>query len=80
MIDEEDVIGILAVWGPDLKAEDFPGLSVFANQVATAIKNTRLYDQAQKEIAERTQAEARSQAALKEKEVLLKGSPPPGEK
>jgi two-component sensor histidine kinase len=72
MLNEEDVIGILAVWGPDLRHEDIPGLSVFANQVTTAIRNTRLYDQAQEEIINRTQAEARVQTALNEKEVLLK--------
>lgn len=69
---EEDVFGILAVWGPSLRHEDIPGLSVFANQVATAIKNARLYEQAQKEIVERKQAEVRIQQALNEKEVLLK--------
>ena len=72
MISEEDVIGILAVWGHNLSQEDVPGLSVFVNQVAYAIRNTRLYDQAQKEIFERTQAETRIREALKEKDVLLK--------
>jgi PAS domain S-box-containing protein len=72
MINEEDVIGILAVWGHDLNLDDIPGLSVFANQVAYAIRNTRLYDHAQKEISERTLAETRVREALKEKEVLLK--------
>ena len=72
MISEEDVIGILAVWGPDLRHEDIPGLSVFSNQVATAIRNTRLYDQAQEEIVHRTQAEAHTRETLQEKEVLLK--------
>jgi two-component sensor histidine kinase len=72
MISEEDVIGILAVWGHNLSQEDIPGLSVFVNQVAYAIRNTRLYDQAQKEIFERTQAETRIREALKEKDVLLK--------
>jgi two-component sensor histidine kinase len=62
----------MAVWGYDLKHEDIPGLSVFANQVAYAIRNTRLYDHAQKEIYERTQAEIRVREALQEKEVLLK--------
>jgi hypothetical protein len=71
IINEEDVIGILAVWGPDLKEEDIPGLTVFANQVATAIRNTRLYDQAQKEIIVRTEAESQVRTALNEKEVLL---------
>ena len=54
MISEEDVIGILAVWGPSIRQDDIPGLSVFANQVATAIRNTTLYNQAQHEILIRT--------------------------
>ena len=72
MISDEDVIGILAVWGPNLREEDVPGLSVFANQVATAIRNSSLYNQAQNEIFIRAQTEARIQAALNEKEVLLR--------
>jgi len=72
LINGEDVIGILAVWGPDLRREDIPGLSVFANQVSTAIVNARLYNQAQKEIVTRTQAESHIREALREKEILLK--------
>jgi two-component sensor histidine kinase len=72
MINAEDVIGIMAVWGPDLELGDIPGLSVFANQVATAIRNSRLYEQAQHEITQRMEAEAQIRAALHEKEVLLK--------
>jgi two-component sensor histidine kinase len=72
MLSEEKVVGILSVWGAGLKPEDIPALSVFANQVATALKNAQLYAQAQTEIAERTQAEAQIRAALTEKEVLLK--------
>ncbi|MDR3577554.1 MAG: histidine kinase dimerization/phosphoacceptor domain -containing protein [Anaerolineaceae bacterium] len=72
MMSEEIVIGLMVVWGPDLKNEDIHGLSVFANQVATAVRNTRLYDLAQKEIIERTQTEARIKEALNEKDVLLK--------
>jgi two-component sensor histidine kinase/PAS domain-containing protein len=72
VINEEDVIGIFAVWGGNLHREDIHGLSVFTNQLATAIKNTRLYNQAQKEIAERTLAEEKIREALSEKEILLK--------
>ena len=72
LISGEDVIGILAVWGPDLMREDIPGFSVFANQVATAIVNAHLFNQAQKEIVTRTQAESRIREALGEKEILLK--------
>lgn len=69
---EEEVIGVMAVWGARLRPEDIPALSVFANQVATAISNSKLYELAQKEIIERTQTETRIRAALDEKEILLK--------
>jgi two-component sensor histidine kinase len=72
MISEEDVIGILSVWGKELRKEDIPALSIFANQVATALRNAQLYAKAQSEIIERTQAERRIRDALTEKEVLLK--------
>lgn len=72
MINDEDVIGILAVWGKDLEMEDIPALNIFANQVATAIKNSRLYIKAQNEIIERKQTEIQIREALTEKEVLLK--------
>jgi two-component sensor histidine kinase len=72
MISEEEVVGILSVWGPDLRQADIPGLSVFANQLAAALRNAQLYNRAQKEIAERIQGEGRILEALGEKEVLLK--------
>jgi two-component sensor histidine kinase len=72
LISEERTIGALPIWGADLKPSDNPILSVFANQVSTAMKNARLFDQAQKEIVERTQAEAIIRQALDEKEILLK--------
>ncbi len=62
---DEDVIGVLSVWGSTLRQNDLPALSVFASQLATAIKNTRLLQQAQERLEERT-------ALLNEKEVLLK--------
>ena len=43
LIIDERVIGILAVWGPNLHADDLPGLSIFANQVATAIERINLH-------------------------------------
>ncbi len=72
LIINEEVVGILGVWGSDLCIDDLPGLTVFANQVSTSINNATLYDQAQKEIAYRTETEARIQESLAEKEVLLK--------
>jgi two-component sensor histidine kinase len=72
MVMDEDVVGILAVWGPDLKNDDIPALTVFSNQVASAIKSTTLYNHAQEEIITRREAEAKIQTALNEKEVLLR--------
>jgi PAS domain S-box-containing protein len=64
----EEMIGILAVTGPDLSATDNPAITAFANQTAIAIQNTRLYVQAHQEISERKQAEellAASEAELR---------------
>jgi two-component sensor histidine kinase/PAS domain-containing protein len=72
MINNEDVIGVLAMWGANLKHADLPALSVFANQVAISVNNIRLYNQAQKEIDDRKLAEARIRETLEEKEILLK--------
>ena len=72
MINNEDVIGVLAMWGPDVRHEDIAALNVFANQIAIGISNIRLFNQAQKEIEDRRQAEARIREALEDKEVLLK--------
>ncbi len=72
IIVNDDVVGILAVWGAALHVDDVPGLMVFANQVSTSIHNSSLYDQAQKEIIIRKEAENKIQGALTEKEVLLK--------
>jgi two-component sensor histidine kinase len=55
---EEQVIGIMTVWCSDLREEDVPAFSVFANQVAVALENARLYEV--------------TSASLQEKEVLLK--------
>ena len=72
LISEEEVIGVLSLWGPELENDDLKGFSIFANQLSIAIKNTRLYKIAQNEIIERTLAENQIREALSEKEVLLK--------
>jgi two-component sensor histidine kinase len=46
-------------------------LEVFTHHAATALQNAQLYEQAQKEIAERVRAEGQVKASLREKEVLL---------
>jgi len=40
---EDEVIGVMAVWGTNLKPSDTPALTVFASQLATAIVNAQLY-------------------------------------
>jgi PAS domain S-box-containing protein len=55
---EEQVIGTLAVWGENLREEDISALSIFAGQVASALKTAQLYEQAQEEIGERKRTEA----------------------
>jgi PAS domain S-box-containing protein len=62
-----EMIGILAVTGPDLSTTDNPGIAAFANQAAIALQNARLYEQAQQEIVERKQAED----ALRKSELSL---------
>lgn len=42
---EDEVIGVMAVWGTNLKSSDTPALTVFASQLATAIVNAQLYQQ-----------------------------------
>ncbi|HEY3344709.1 MAG TPA: diguanylate cyclase [Anaerolineaceae bacterium] len=45
---EEQVIGLLLVWGENLLEGEVPAVSIFASQVAIAIQNTQLYLQVQK--------------------------------
>ena len=40
-------VGTLAVWGPHIHADDIPAFSVFANQMAVALENVRLYNETQ---------------------------------
>lgn len=63
----EQILGTIDVArqsGPPFTEEEKRLLSLFANQVAVAIANARLYDATQRELAERRQAEA----ALRESE------------
>jgi len=45
---EEKVQGLLWLWGENLREEDLPAMSIFANQVAVAIENARLFGEVQR--------------------------------
>jgi diguanylate cyclase (GGDEF)-like protein len=47
MIIKEQTLGMIAMWGVDLQSNDVPAFQVFANQVAVAIENSRLFGQIQ---------------------------------
>ncbi len=49
---EDETFGILAITGRDLTEADNPAIAAFANQAAIALQNARLYEAAQKDIAE----------------------------
>lgn len=43
LIAEEQVLGVLLMWGQDLEESDLPAAALFASQVAIAMENARLY-------------------------------------
>jgi len=57
----EEIIGVLGFTGPDLTEADTRAVTAFARQASIAMQNTRLYEQAQKEISERKRAENKLQ-------------------
>jgi two-component system sensor histidine kinase/response regulator len=70
---KERVIGVLNVESTEADAfgaDDVRLLSTLAIQAAVAIENARLYEQAQREIAERRQAEESLQQRTRELELL----------
>ena len=52
MMVKDERIGMLAVWGPDLREADYPAFAVFAFQAATAIEQARLYEDSQRKLRE----------------------------
>jgi len=47
LIANEKTIGFIGIWGKSLEEEDIPAFSIFAGQVANAIRVSDLYQQAQ---------------------------------
>jgi PAS domain S-box-containing protein len=44
LMNEQDVFGVLAVWGAGLMQSDVSAFSILANQITTAIRNNRLFE------------------------------------
>ncbi len=40
---KDRLVGLMSVWGGDLRSEDLPAFTVFSNHVAAALENARLY-------------------------------------
>ncbi len=51
---EEKAQGFLWLWGENLHEQDLLALSIFANQVAIAVENARLFEETQKRLREQT--------------------------
>lgn len=71
----DTVIGVLDIQSNHLNAfneSDVAAMETLSTQIATAIENARLYEEAQREITERKCVEEKLNLSLKEKEVLLK--------
>lgn len=71
----DKVIGVLDIQSDRFSSfdeSDVAAMETLSVQIATAIKNARLYKQAQREIAERRRAEEHLSTSLGEKVVLLK--------
>ncbi|NOY98216.1 MAG: diguanylate cyclase [Chloroflexi bacterium] len=48
LIVQEKVLGFMWLWGGDLRETDMPTMSIFANQVAVALENARLFAEVQR--------------------------------
>ena len=71
---EEEVIGFLGVSDGRLTEADVPTVTAFANQMAAALENAHLFEQAQQEIAERKRAEEELRHSYGRVERALEGT------
>jgi two-component sensor histidine kinase len=74
LANEQDVIGVLAVWGSELRRTDATTLNVFASQLATAIRNSNLYEaesRRSKELELLLEASEATSSSTQLSEVLL---------
>ncbi len=58
LVVDNEVIGLLTVQSDDLLESDVPAITAFSNQMAATWRKAQLYEQAQKEIIARKEAEA----------------------
>jgi len=72
----DDLLGYVEIWESrwrrEFTTDEIALCQDLATQAAVALKNARLYAQAQDEVAERSKAETELRLALEQKEVLLK--------
>lgn len=73
LVMENAVIGVLSVQGENLKEEDIPAITAFANLVAASWYKADLFDQAQQEITARKEAEKQLQLQAKALEAAANG-------
>jgi two-component sensor histidine kinase/CheY-like chemotaxis protein len=76
MVFQDRVVGLLEMMTSDTERvftdHEISLGYLLANQAASAVENAKLFEQAQREIARRKEAEGRIKASLEEKEALLK--------
>lgn len=49
LVIKEQPLGMMAVWGSQLRRDDLPAFTVFANQAAVALENARLYNRIERQ-------------------------------
>jgi PAS domain S-box-containing protein len=49
MLTQERLVGLLAIWSRELREDDIPAITAFANKIAVSIENARLFETTQKQ-------------------------------